>query len=176
MEEALEVARDYRGEASTRLGMVSRALLELADAVAEPARAAGAEQRRHGLVVARPTWLSDTARVQREVFRLEPDSVGYLRDQVFACVVELAELIQEVPWKAARDGLVNQGESGSLSAALTERQFEAARKELVDAMHFLANAAVALGLDDDSLWDEYNRVSCANVDRRRRQEHQAGEG
>lgn len=175
LRQAAAIAAEYQGPADTRLGALSRAVLAMA---AEPPRQT-AEERRYGLVVDRPTWLADTERTQREVFKLRWDTVAYLRDQVFACMIELGECVQELPWKSARDGLVSQSDRESIHAVVSTGKLEAARKELVDALHFIANAALALGFDDDTLWEEYNRVSCANIDKRRRQEFLAdrdGEG
>jgi hypothetical protein len=173
MREALEIARDYRGEASTRLGLVSRALLALAETNTLPERSPEGE-RAHGVVVARQTWLADTARIQREVFMLEPDSVQYAREQAWALVAEVVEAIAELPWKDQRDGLPEVTRN-ALSAVVGPEARARAQREVIDVAHFLANLAVAVGLDDREFWAEYNRKTCANIDKRRRQEHRERE-
>lgn len=127
------------------------------------------EERRHGVLVSRPTWLVDTERIQREVFKLEPRTVQYVHQQATAAVVEIVEILQLLPWKDARDGL-DQGESQDIAALLPSQVIEKAQVEAVDALHFLANICVALGLDDRQLWEAYNRKTCKNVERRQRQE------
>jgi hypothetical protein len=118
-----------------------------------------ADERRYGLVVDRATWLKDTARVQREAYGLEPSGVPYVKEQATAAIVELAELLQSLPWKAGRDGLPGQEP--------TDAEMNHAKEELVDVLIFAGNLAVALGYDDDTVWTAVNEKACRNVERRR---------
>jgi hypothetical protein len=145
---ALEVARAHASEEDTPLGVVSRALLRLA----------GDGERRFGLLVARQTWLEDTERIQREVYDLQPAGVPYLRDQAFADVIEIAEMLQCLPWKDSRDGTPGRNATAS--------ELEAARGELVDSVIFKGNQAVALGFTDDTLWPAVNQKAMVNVRKR----------
>lgn len=135
-------------------GWVCAAQLEL-DAI----DAGGEPPRRFGTLVDRPTWLEDTARVQRGAYGLEPAGVRYVKEQATAAIVELAEMLQALPWKAGRDGTPGREP--------TQSEMEHARGELVDVLIFAGNLAVALGFDDGSLWRAVNEKACRNVERRR---------
>lgn len=173
-DEAIELARAYSHERETRLGIVSRALLashsepDACSRVAEGGWVCPAQleleklqdDRRHGVLVDRPTWLADTRRMQTEVFEVSPAGVAYTKEQGFAAMIEAAELIQTLPWKSVRDG------KGDGPAVLTTEQREAARKELLDLLTFGANIAVALEFTDDDLWPALNDIAMRNARRR----------
>lgn len=160
-DEAIAIAKTCTGEGNTRLGIVSRALIEWEDHLCGVLDTTNEEaERRHGVLVDRPTWLTDTHRIQTEVFEVHPAGVAYLKEQGFAAMVEAAELIQALPWKAVRDG------KGDGPAVLTTEQREAARKELLDLLTFGANIAVALEFTDDTLWPALNEIAMRNVRRR----------
>lgn len=153
-QEALEVARALAADKGT-LGLLSRALLQ---ATVKRKADEAERQDRHGLLVRPSHWLEDTCAVQRNVFDLEPEGVAYVKEQVTAAMVELAELLQELPWKAARDGTPGR--------EATPAELAKARKELVDVLIFVGNVAVALGFDDDTVWQEVNALAVRNRGRR----------
>lgn len=145
--EALEIARSYATEEGTRLGILSRALLS----------ARGGSER-WGLIVRPSSWLEDTCAVQRNAYDLEPEGVPYIKEQATAAIVELAELLQALPWKGARDG--------TPSREPTEAEISHAKEELVDTLIFIGNIGVALGFTDKEIWDAVNQKACKNVSKR----------
>lgn len=94
-------------------------------------------------------WLESTKHLQRESFGVDYTTLTgeklaeYLVHNGFALVAELAEAFQEIQWKnwAHNRGVLNR---------------DAMAGELVDTAHFLANAAVAIGIDDDE-WERLYR-------------------
>lgn len=162
-DEALEIARHYafrESEKDTRLGIVSRALVERAEDHVCGILETTEDERpeRWGLLVRPSRWLEDTCAVQRNAYNLEPEGVAYVKEQATAAIVELAEMLQELPWKSARDGTPGR--------EATPDEMGKARKELLDALTFLGNIAVALGFTDDELWVEMNQLAVRNVSKR----------
>jgi hypothetical protein len=85
--------------------------------------------------------------------------VAYIKEQVTAAGVELHELLQSLPWKFDRDGTPRREPKAE--------EVEAAKGELVDALIFVGNLAVALGFTDDELWEAVNSKAVRNVSKRR---------
>lgn len=162
-DEALEIARHYafrESEKDTRLGIVSRALVErMENHICGVLDVTDDEKpERWGLLVRPSHWLEDTCAVQRNAYNLEPEGVAYVKEQATAAIVELAEMLQELPWKSARDGTPGR--------EATPDEMGKARKELLDALTFLGNIAVALEFTDDELWVEMNQLAVRNVSKR----------
>lgn len=105
-------------------------------------------------------WLPSTKALQERafgyVFPLKDDALAdYVTWNHTAAVLELGELLNEVGWKpwAQPRGWVNQAK------AITE---------LVDVLHFVANIAVALGVDEAELWAAYRAKQRVNAERQAR--------
>lgn len=104
-------------------------------------------------------WLSKTAELQRESYGYDPcidtefDTwIEYVRNQTLAAFVELGEFLQELVWKpwAKTKRLPN----------INER--EKAIGEIVDVLHFVANALYALNVSDDELNELYEGKMTVN--------------
>lgn len=106
-------------------------------------------------------WLESTRDLQVNSFGLDPSrlksSPEYLADYITtnhsALIIELSEFMAEVQWKPWAK---NRGTVLSRTLAL---------KELVDAGHFLANLAIALGITDDEWESAYQAKQEINVRR-----------
>jgi RNase P subunit RPR2 len=94
-------------------------------------------------------WLKSTRQLQQSSFgvdyiMLTGDKLSeYLVHNGFALVAELIEAFQEVQWKNWANN------RGSLNR-------DAMAGELIDTAHFLANIAVAIGMDDEE-WERLYR-------------------
>lgn len=103
-------------------------------------------------------WLESTRRLQEESFGMDYDALKdeylaeYITWNVTALVAEIGEFLAECGWKnwARPRGWVNR---------------EAAVTELVDAAHFLANLASALGVTDTEWEERYQAKQQVNRDR-----------
>jgi dUTPase-like protein len=101
-------------------------------------------------------WIESTLSLQRRAFGIDPptlqgeDLANYIRWNVLACEDELHEFLQECPiWKPwSKSQVVNT---------------EAAVNELVDALHFIANLLVALGVTGTELGDKYRQKQEVNL-------------
>jgi dimeric dUTPase (all-alpha-NTP-PPase superfamily) len=106
-------------------------------------------------------WLASTRLLQIQSFGSDPsilcnnDFAEYIRWNVLAAQVELAEFIQETEWKPWKDGNGRPGVEGR----------ERAVEELVDVMHFVANLLVALNVTGPELADVYRGKQQVNRER-----------
>jgi hypothetical protein len=106
------------------------------------------------------TWLAETRKLQIESFGTDPaalegdELLAYLFVQTFAATDEMHEASQEFSWK-----------TWSSKKFLNRKEFI---KENVDALHFIANALVAVKCTDEELTEIYeakmevNRQRMAN--------------
>ena len=72
---------------------------------------------------------------QQSIIQPEPD-IGYIRDMVLAAHIELAEVLQELPWKPWKPK--DTQPNNKLNAA----------KEVVDTIIFCFDIIIALGMED----------------------------
>jgi hypothetical protein len=104
-------------------------------------------------------WLASTRTLQIEAFDVDPasltgdDRADYVVWNSTALVVELGEFLQEVRWKPWQDG------RGTIAEP------NLAHLEIVDVLHFVANIAIAVGLDDVELSRLYEAKQLENRDR-----------
>lgn len=106
------------------------------------------------------TWLAETRKLQIESFGTDPaalegeELLAYLFVQTFAASDEIHESAQEFAWK-----------TWSSKRFLNRKEYV---KELVDALHFIANGLVAVKCTDKELSEIYeakmevNRQRMAN--------------
>lgn len=109
------------------------------------------------------TWLESTRVLQQDTFDTDPAALegdafaDYVTWNGMAATVELAELLQHLPWKPwVRD----RGRPGAKSR-------DRAVEELVDLVHFVGNLAVALRVTDQELNERYLAKQWENRDRQR---------
>jgi hypothetical protein len=102
-------------------------------------------------------WLASTRQLQEDSFGVEYPLTGdqladYVTFNAAALTAELGEFLQEIGWKtwATGRGWVNRDQAVG---------------ELVDAAHFLANLACALGVTDEEWETRYTRKQGINADR-----------
>lgn len=107
-------------------------------------------------------WLAETRQLQVEAYGLDyekfegPDGldelVKYMKDMHIATVAEMQEMLDEISWKPwAKDDLyVNR---------------DLVVKELVDALHFIANLLTAVGCTDEELDEAYTSKMAVNRER-----------
>jgi dimeric dUTPase (all-alpha-NTP-PPase superfamily) len=107
-------------------------------------------------------WLTETAELQRTHYDYDPRGddnfehwINYIREQTLAAFVELGEFISELKWKPW----------GKLKKFPTISERQHAVEEIVDVLHFVANALHALGVTDSELDREYLRKMQINRDR-----------
>jgi hypothetical protein len=95
----------------------------------------------------------------------EAVEVVYLNTQ--AAIIELSEMLDHLPfkwWKEYGDSLeVSVEEYNGLTGSITEAKYE-----LVDAMHFMLNCAIALGMSWEELLDIFYTKQQENFDRQER--------
>jgi hypothetical protein len=108
-------------------------------------------------------WLSETTRIQREVYDVDmgnlppKDHADYIRYNMLAAQAELIEALEESRWKpwASTD-----------EETVPDRT--AFIRELVDASMFIANMAASVGCTDEE-WEEIYRAKWeVNIERQRR--------
>lgn len=104
-------------------------------------------------------WLQDADKVQREVYGLKPEGMEYIKEQALAAFIELGEMMEWLPWKAKRDGV-------STAPRARHQNIDYAKGELVDVLIFVGNLAVALGFDDETIWEAVAHKVKVNVARR----------
>jgi dUTPase len=103
-------------------------------------------------------WLEETRRLQISAYGKDPSELteDELADFVIwnhtALVDELSEFLQEVNWKP-------------WSKIRGHKNRSAAIGELVDAAHFLANLAVAMGCTDEEWEERYKSKMALNAKR-----------
>jgi hypothetical protein len=102
-------------------------------------------------------WLEDTRKLQIEAFGTDPASkegkelLAYLFVQTFATLDEMHEAAGEFSWK-----------TWSSKEFFNRREYV---KELVDALHFIANGLVAAKVTDEELNEIYEAKMQVNRDR-----------
>lgn len=103
-------------------------------------------------------WLESTRHLQEGSFgvvyaELRDDALAdYITWNIVALIAEVSEFLNECQWKtwAPHRGQVER---------------DLAARELVDAAHFIANLAVAIGVDDDEWERLYREKQQVNADR-----------
>ena len=105
-------------------------------------------------------WLEETRKLQESAYGVDPSTLSgeALADFVLwnhvALVDEMSEFLGEIqwkPWAKPRGG----------------KNRDAAISELIDAAHFLANLAVAMGCTDDEWIQKYKAKMEINAKRQR---------
>lgn len=102
-------------------------------------------------------WLEDTRKLQIEAFGTDPaaqegeELLKYLFVQTFATLDEMHEAASEFSWK-----------TWSSKEFFNRREYV---KELVDALHFIANGLVAAKVTDQELNEIYEAKMQVNRDR-----------
>lgn len=110
-------------------------------------------------------WLGRARRFQEETYGtpigdLEgKEWASYIRTNFLAAHTELSEAIQHLQWKPWRGG-EHRPDPVNRDLAMVE---------LIDALFFISNILVALGVTDDDLNAAYERKAAVN---KRRQEEQ----
>jgi len=91
--------------------------------------------------------------------------VAYLNSQ--AVTMELMEMLDHIPewkwWKHSADADMSLAEYDAHEGAITEAKYE-----LVDALHFVLNIAIALGMDWQELMDIFHTKQTENFNRQER--------
>lgn len=107
------------------------------------------------------SWLENTYALQLRHFDYDVDAMAmderreYIRNNLHAAMVELAEVSQALPIKYWK----------TYDGAFTQQEIENAVEECVDALHFIANVLIALGVDDDELKGVYEGKRKENIRR-----------
>jgi dimeric dUTPase (all-alpha-NTP-PPase superfamily) len=99
-------------------------------------------------------------RVDPRCFSLDyKERAAFIRDHTTYCVQELGEMLQEVPfykhWK----------DYSKLSDEDTDKAYNKAKEELIDAWHFFMNLAIGLGMDPDDFYAIYMGKHQENIRR-----------
>lgn len=107
-------------------------------------------------------WFDAQRALQNEAFGVDPGSLegedlaAYVTWNAYALEDELHELTQEVQWKPWANDI------GSFNK-------EAALREFVDMMHFMANIALALRFNPDEVTNAYEHKLNVNRERQRQE-------
>lgn len=80
--------------------------------------------------------------------------IQYIKDMTLACEQELHEMLRETPWKPWKKQ--------------QDWQVEKAQEELIDAMHFIINLSLALGMGPSKFHDKFMEKSKENRNRKQR--------
>lgn len=119
--------------------------------------------KKYGMALGGEDFVEVCARVQKEVFKVNAAGPDYIKEQTFAAIVELCEMVNELDWKGARDGRP-KGRQPKLKPG--DGVTEKAKEELVDVMFFVCNIAVAMGFTTTEFWEAVSRKLSINVQRR----------
>lgn len=103
-------------------------------------------------------WIEVTGSLQQAAFDLDPKDLGpgpermeFVRWNVLACVAELMEMLDEMPWKPW--------------ATSTQFDRRAVIAEAVDALHFLGNVLRAVDCEGKELTRAYLKKNRTNLER-----------
>jgi dimeric dUTPase (all-alpha-NTP-PPase superfamily) len=78
----------------------------------------------------------------------------YIKDHIFAAIVELTEILNETPWKPWKK-----------QQELNSQRY---KEEIADLLHFVINLCIVARIEPEQLYDLYMDKNKVNIERKQR--------